>query len=73
MPHVFQMFKGPAVERSFAEYAKFIHDVTTSDGKIQTELQIFNGKGVLLETPLDFENYPIAVTKERVSPHILLT
>jgi hypothetical protein len=73
MPHVFQVFQGPAVERSFGEYAKFIRDVTSSDGTIETELQIFSGKGILLEKPLDFANYPINISKEQVSAFILLT
>ena len=66
MPHVFQIFdKHPCTRTCFREYAKFIDDVT-SGNIIETQMNIFNGKGIIQDEPLDLEQYPITFTREEV-------
>src|SRR5579859_7027900 len=68
MPHVFKIFlKHPSTETCFREYARFIQDVTTSKGGIETELRFVNGKGVIETTKMDLDKYKVGFTKEEVT------
>lgn len=66
LPHVFVVFeKHPSTETCYNELAKFITSVTHGE-KVETRMQVVNGKGKLVEKPLDFNEYPIDFSKEEV-------
>ena len=66
MPHVFPMFpKHPSTNTCYKEWARFINEVTSGE-KIETALQMVNGKGIIENTPLDLERYHVGFTKEQV-------
>jgi hypothetical protein len=66
MPHNFQVFDThPSIATAFRECVQFIQDVTTGR-TVETEMKAVNEKGVIEQTPLDLEKYPVTATKEEV-------
>lgn len=73
MPHAFVLFeKHPCTIKCYEELAKFIENVTTGE-KVDTCMEIVNGKGVITG-PIRLENYPVAFSESEVNkPFIILT
>ena len=66
MPHVFFLFEEhPCSKTGYSELAKFIN-AATSDKCMETQLQLVNAKGVVTESPLRSEDYPVSYTKTEV-------
>ena len=66
MPHLFQIFqKHVSAVTVFREYGLFIRDVTKGR-RIGTEMRNVSGKGIIEETPLDLEQYPVLFSKQEV-------
>ena len=67
MPHAFVLFENhPCTKKCYEELAIFIEKIVNGK-KIDSCLEIVNGKGVIAG-PLDTEKYPIAFTKAEVNP-----
>jgi len=70
MPHVFFLFEGhPCSKTGFSELAKFTI-AATSDKLMETELQFVDGKGVVGDSPLRLDDYPVSYTKTEVIFHL---
>jgi len=72
MPHVFFLFEGhPCSKTGFSELVKFTNAATSSK-LMETELQFVNGKGVVRDTPLRSDDYPVFYAKTEVGFHLSL-
>ena len=66
MPHVFLLFEShPSSKTCYSELAKFITAVSTGQ-KLETRMEVVNGKGIIEPQPLELEKFPTTYTKEEV-------
>jgi hypothetical protein len=70
MPHVFLIFeKHPSTVKCYEEMAKFIKKVAKGD-KVESRMDVVNGKGVIEVQPIDLERYSIDFSKAQVESQL---